>query len=83
MCLPASAEDAASIPRPGRSPGEGNNNPLQYSCLENPLDKGDWWAHVQGVAESHTGLSRHTHTQVSHSGTQTNKKFAIFNKVFL
>ena len=36
--------DLASIPGPGRSPGEGNGNPLQYSCLENPMDRGAWWA---------------------------------------
>ena len=36
----------------GRSPGEGNGNPLQYSCLENPMDRGAWWATVHGVAQS-------------------------------
>ena len=40
-----------SIPGLGKSPGEGNGNPLQYSCLENPMDRGDWWATVHGVAE--------------------------------
>ena len=40
-----------SIPGFGRSPGEGNGNPLQYSCLENPMDRGAWWATVQGAAE--------------------------------
>ena len=39
-----------SIPELGRSPGEGNGNPLQYSCLENPMDRGAWWATVHGVA---------------------------------
>ena len=39
------------IPGLGRSPGEGNGNPLQYSCLENPMDGGAWWATVHGVAE--------------------------------
>ena len=43
--------DAGSIPGSGRSPGGGNGNPLQYSCLENPLDKGAWWAMVHGVAK--------------------------------
>jgi len=38
--------DASSIPGSGRSLGEGNGNPLQYSCLENPMDRGDWWATV-------------------------------------
>ena len=44
--------DPGSIPGSERSPGEGNGNPLQYSCLENPLDRGAWWATVQRVAES-------------------------------
>ena len=46
-----------SIPGSGRSPGEGNGNPLQYSCLENPMDRGTWWATVHGVTKSWTGLS--------------------------
>ena len=46
------AGDLGSIPGLGRSPGEGNGNPLQYSCLENPMDGGAWWATVYGVAES-------------------------------
>ena len=41
--------DPGSIPGSGRSPGEGNGYPLQYSCLENPMDKGAWWATVHGV----------------------------------
>ena len=41
--------DAGSIPGLGRSPGEGNGNPLQYSCLRNPLDRGAWWAIVRGI----------------------------------
>ena len=49
--------DPGSIPRWGRSPGEGNGNLLQYSCLENPMDRGAWWATVQGVAKSWTRLS--------------------------
>ena len=49
---PANARDVASIPRSGRSPGIGNGNPLQYSCLEDPMDRGAWWATVQGVAKS-------------------------------
>ena len=48
------AGDPGSIPGLGRSPGEGNGNPLQYSCLENPLDKGAWLATVHGVAKSQT-----------------------------
>ena len=50
--LPANAGDEGSIPGSGRSPGEGNGNPLQYSCLGNLMDRGAWWATVRGVAES-------------------------------
>ena len=45
-----------SLGREGRSPGEGNGNPLQYSCLENPMDKGSWRATVLGVTQSQTRL---------------------------
>ena len=45
------AEDANLIPVSGRSPGEGNGNPGQYSCLENPMDRGAWQATVHGVAK--------------------------------
>ena len=48
--------DIGSIPGSGRSPGGGHGNPLQYSCLENPMDKGAWWATVNGVAQSWTRL---------------------------
>ena len=51
------AGDLGSIPGSGRSPGEGNGNPLQYSCLENPMDGGAWLATVHGVAKSWTRLS--------------------------
>ena len=44
--------DPGSIPGSGRSPGEGNSNPLQYSCLENPTDQGAWWATIHGAAKS-------------------------------
>ena len=49
--LPANAGEVGSIPRSGRSPGEGNGNPLQYSCLGNPRDRGAWQTIVHGVAE--------------------------------
>ena len=52
-----SAEDPGLIPGSGRSPGEGNGNPLQYSCLENSMDSGAWWATVCGVAKCGTGLT--------------------------
>ena len=61
--LPANTEDARDmglIPGSGRSPGEGSDNPLQYSCLENPRDRGAWWATVHGVTELDTAM--HTHT---------------------
>ena len=57
---PANAGDAGvagSIPRLGRSPGVGNGNSLHYSYLENPTDRGGWWAIVHGVAKSRTHLS--------------------------
>ena len=48
---PASSGDSGSAPRLGRSSGKGNGNPLQYSCLGNPMDRGAWWAIVYGVAK--------------------------------
>ena len=54
--------DPGSIPGWGRSPGEGNDNPLQYSCLENPMDRGASRAAVYGVAKSRTRLSDFTHS---------------------
>ena len=54
--------DLGSIPGSGRSPGEENGNPLQYSCLENPMEGGACWATVHGVAKSQTQLSNFTFT---------------------
>ena len=54
---PTNAEDLGdfgSIPGWGRSPGVGNGNPLQYSCLENSMDRGDWWAIIHGVTKKQT-----------------------------
>ena len=48
---PANARDVGSIPGLGRSPGEGNSNPLQYSCLENSMDREAWWATVHRVTK--------------------------------
>ena len=48
------AGDMGSVPGSGRSPGEGNGNPLQYSCLENPMTRGGWWATVRVVAKNRT-----------------------------
>ena len=58
----SNAGDLDSIPGSGRSPGEGNGNPLQYSCLEKPLDRGAGQATVHGVAKSRTRLSEFTFT---------------------
>ena len=51
------ARDTGSVSGSGRSPGGGNGNPLQYSCLANPKDRGAWWATVHGLAKSQTQLS--------------------------
>ena len=59
--------DLGSIPGLGRSPREEHSNPLQYSCLENPMDGGAWWATVLGVAKSQTGLSGFTFTLHFHA----------------
>ena len=69
--LPDNAGDTGdmdSIPGSGRSPGGGHGNPLQYFCLENPLNRGAWWATVHRVAKSQTQLKplsvrAHTHTE--------------------
>ena len=55
--LPANAGDLSLIPGLGKSPGEGNGNPLQYSHLDNPMDRGTWQATVHGIAKSRTRLS--------------------------
>ena len=49
--MPANTGDVHSTPRLGRSPGEGNDNPLQYSCLGNSMDRGPWWAIVHGITK--------------------------------
>ena len=54
--------DLGLIPGSGRSPGEGNGNPLQHSCLENSMNGGAWWATVHGVTKSWTRLSNFTFT---------------------
>ena len=67
------------IPGLGRSPGEGHGNLLQYSCLENPINRGIWRATVHSVAKSQTGLKQlsiHTHTE-AHTYTQESQ-IAIF-----
>ena len=58
--LPANTGDAGLIPGAGRCPGEGNSNPLQYSCLENPMDRGAWWAAVHGLERvRHNLVTKH------------------------
>ena len=54
--LPANAGDVGSVPGPRRSPGGGHGNPLQYSCLDNPMDRGAWQVHR--IKKSWTGLKR-------------------------
>ena len=60
------AKDKGSIPGSGRSPGEGNGNLLQYSYLENSMDRGAWWATVHGVAKSQIWLIMHAHDMTCH-----------------
>ena len=67
--LPANARDKralCSIPGSGKSPGGGHGNPLQYSCLENPMDRGAWWAAVHMVTKSQIRLKKlSTHARIS------------------
>ena len=63
------AGDAGLIPGSGRSSGEGSGTPLQYSCLENPMDRGAWWAAVLGVTKSQTRLSDFTLRRVLNQGS--------------
>ena len=56
--LPVSAGDGGLIPRMGRFPGEGNGNPLQYSHLENPMDRGVWWTRVHGISNNNNHYFR-------------------------
>ena len=70
--LPEMQEDPGSIPGLGRSLGAGNGNPLQFSCLENPKDRGAWWATVPRVEKSWTQLSDFTftfHIYIKYSGS--------------
>ena len=67
---PASAGDKDLIPGSGRSPGGGNGNPLQNSCLENSKDRGAWWAAIHGVEKNLTQLSTHAHMNMQKVGTQ-------------
>ena len=63
--LPANAGDGGFIPGSRRSPGEGNGNQVQYSCVGNPMDSGAWWATVHGIAkESDTRDLNNTHSHI-------------------
>ena len=74
--LAANIGDMGSIPGLGRSPEEGNGNQLQYSCLENPMDRGAQWATVHGIARvGHDLETNHHHDQVNHNGKQNNYLF--------
>ena len=64
----------------GRSPGEGHGNPLQFSSLENPMERGVWWAIIHGVAQSQTRLKRQTHTHVAFGTYVFSTCITFFNK---
>ena len=70
------AGDPHSVPGLGRSPGEANGYPLQYSCLENPIDGGAWWAAVYGVAQSRTQLK-----QLSSSSSIVHRAYPVAQMV--
>ena len=69
------SREVGLIPSLGRSPGVGNSNPLQYSCLENSMDRGVWWSTVHGVAKSWIQLSACAHT---HTHTHTHRHTHYF-----
>ena len=79
--LSRDTRDRGSIPGLGRCPGEGNGTPLQYSCLENPMDRGSWWAAVHGVAKIWKRLNDWARAHIrfvdhfQHSGHYQNKNF--------
>ena len=69
----------SSVPGSVRSPGEGNGNPLQDSCLENPMNRGAWWATAHGVAESNTTEHAHTHTHHIFIYSSVNEHLGCFH----
>ena len=80
--LPANAgdiRDTSSIPGSGRSHGGGHDNPLQYSCLENPVDRRTWWATVHGVAKNWTQLKQHS--MLAHTYIYTKHIFKLLGVV--
>ena len=79
-CNPGDARDRGTIPGSGRFPGEGNGNPLQYSCLENSMDRGAWWATPMGLQsvrykQAHT----HTHTNTWQANYMSSSNSFIFS----
>ena len=83
--LPANAGEvrgSGSIPGLGRSPGEGNGNPLQYSCLGNPMARGAWWAIVHEVVKSWMHLSTHIFLHTNCQSHKTHLSFSEINTVF-
>ena len=76
------ARDLGSIPGSRRSLGGGPGNPFQYSCLENSMDRGAWWATVHGVTKSWTQLSTHAHVYV-HTHTYIHTHTHIYNEILL
>ena len=70
--------DLGSLPQSGRSPGGGHGSPLQYSCLENPMDRGAWWATVHGAAKSQTQLNMHAYySQILQIFCLIKKKYTV------
>ena len=79
--LPANAEgvrDPGSIYGSGRCPVEGNGNPLQYSCLENPMDRGAWWATVHRVAKTQTRTVVTEDTYIHQKNSNVLKNFVSY-----
>ena len=76
--LPANAGDADSIPGAERSPGEGNSNPLQYSCLGNHMDRRAWWATVHGVAKESDITEQLNNSNVSSSSVSAVLCLSLF-----
>ena len=79
------AEDLGLIPGSEISPGKWNGNPLQYSCLEDPMNRGAWWATIHGVANSQTQLSDfHTHIHThTHTHTHTHRVVILRQEIYL
>ena len=72
------AGDRSSILKPGISPAEGNGNPLQYSCLENPMDRGAWWVTVHSISKSQTQMKQLSrHAGISNEPTQQHLSYAF------